>query len=286
MGLFLFGFLLTEKFCIKRTDGFTVAAVLSSRPFNETWEPRALSSTEKLRVEEALNQRYRYFGCGGQSFIFFSEDGKSALKLFKQKKFNLPLWMRFIHIPYILDRYREKKIWSREDKLARDFTSYKIAFDKLQNETGLIYVHLNKTDSWKRKLTLIDRLNIEHQVDVDSLDFVIQKRAELVYERIIRQMQAGNQDEAKESISQIISLIVKRCEKGYHDRDPNIRTNCGFIEEKAVKIDVGRFVPNEEMKKREVMKREVVRITTPFKTWIADTYPQLIPHFEEEIDRL
>jgi hypothetical protein len=161
-----------------------------------------------------------------------------------------------------------------------------IAFDELQNETGLLYVHLNKTDSWKKKLRLIDRLNIRHQVDVDSLDFVIQKRAELVYERIIRQMQAGKQDAAKESISQIISLIVKRCEKGYHDRDPNIRTNCGFIEEKAVKIDVGRFVRNDEMKKSEVMKQEVVRITAPFKIWIADTYPQLIPYFEEEIDRL
>ncbi|MFI5335125.1 MAG: hypothetical protein ACHQT8_08255, partial [Chlamydiales bacterium] len=92
--------------------------------------------------------------------------------------------------------------------------------------------------------------------------------------------------EAKNAISQIIHLIVTRCQKGYHDRDPNIRTNCGFIEDRAVKIDVGRFVKNESMKNQEVIKKEVVRITAPFKEWISTDYPQLLPHFEEELARL
>ena len=255
VSLFAFAFLVIGKFCIKQTDGFTICAIQSSRPISDIWEPRPLSPAEKKEAEAALENPYTYFGCGGQSFIFFSKDGKYVLKLFKQEKFHLPLWMRVFHIPYLLDRYRAKKIWSREDKLFRDFTSYKIAFDELQDETGLIYVHLNKTDAWKRKIRLIDRLNIEHRVDVDTLDFVIQKRAELVYERIIREMQAGDRRAAEKSISQIIALIVTRCQKGYHDRDPNIRTNCGFIGDHAVKIDVGRFVPSEEMKNREVTKR-------------------------------
>ncbi len=286
LSLFGFGFLLTGKFCIKRTDGFTICSVQSSRPVNDLWEARPLSWPEKKEAEAALENKYTYFGCGGQSFIFFSKDGRYVLKLFKQKKFNLPFWMRAFHIPYLLDRYRAKKIWSREDKLLRDFTSYKIAFDELQDETGLIYVHLNKTDSWKRKITLIDRLNIEHQLDLDSLDFVIQKRAELVYERIVRQMREGDQKGAEQSISQIISLIITRCQKGYHDRDPNIRTNCGFIGEKAVKIDVGRFVQMEKMKEKSIIKSEVVRITAPFKAWIEIEYPELTTHFQQELNHL
>ncbi|MFI5334293.1 MAG: hypothetical protein ACHQT8_03895, partial [Chlamydiales bacterium] len=237
--LFLFSAVSVGKFCIKQTDGFTISSILSSRDNNPAWETRPLSSEEKREVKIALDKKYHYFGCGGQSYIFFSDDEKSVLKVFKQEKFQLPFWMRVFHIPVLLERYREKKIWGRKDKLSRDFTSYKVAFDELQEETGLVYVHLNKSDHLHKKITLIDRLNISHQVDLDTLDFVIQKRGELVYERITRLMQEGKQHEAKNAISQIIHLIVTRCQKGYHDRDPNIRTNCGFIEDRAVKIDVG-----------------------------------------------
>lgn len=275
--------LFVGKFCLKQTDSFTVMDVLSSRPYNEAWEPRSLSTDERIEVDHALTNQYRYFGRGGQSYIFFSEDGKYALKLFKQEKFSLPFWMRIFHIPYILDRYRAKKIWSREDKLFRDFTSYKIAFDELQEETGVIYVHLNKSETWKRKLTLIDRLNIEHHIEIDALDFVIQRRAELVYDRITRLMRAGLKAEAEKSVSEVIALIERRAKKGYHDRDPNVRTNCGFIGEKAIKIDVGRFVFQEKMKDPRVMKQEVIRITAPFKEWIGREYPELIPHFEKEL---
>ena len=286
LSLLLLGGIFLGKFCLKQTDGFTIAAVLSSRPFNAAWEPRPLTGEEQKQVQGALDQKYRYFGRGGQSYIFFSEDGNFALKLFKQEKFTLPLWMRLFHIPYLLDRYRNKKIWSREDKLLRDFSSYKIAFDELQEETGVVYVHLNKTESWKKNLTLIDRLNISHKIDLGTLDFILQRRAELVYDKIDRLMREKNEQEARECVSQIVDLIVTRCQKGYHDRDPNIRTNCGFLGSHAIKIDVGRFVKNPEMQKQEVMKSELIRITAPFKDWLHDKYPALASHLEGEIARL
>lgn len=284
--LLLAGGILLGKFCLKQTDSFTIAAVRSSRPFSANWETRPLQAEEKEDVEKALEQKYTYFGRGGQSYIFFSEDSQYALKLFKQEKFTLPLWMRLFHIPYLLDRYREKKIWSKKDKLFRDFTSYKIAFDELQEETGVVYVHLNKTSHLKKTLRLVDRLSIEHKIDLDSLDFILQRRAELVYDKIHRLMREKKEEEAIACISQIVDLIITRCKKGYHDRDPNIRTNCGFMEDHAIKIDVGRFVKNPEMQKPDVMAREVIRITAPFKEWLKSEYPELALHLEKEIEKL
>jgi hypothetical protein len=281
--LLIFCFLAVQKKCTKRMDGFSVASILSNRSFNPIWEPRALTPQEKEEAEKALNQPYRYFGCGGQSFIFFSEDQNYVLKVFKQEKFKIPLWLNVVRVPFILDHYREKKIATRQDKLLRDFTSYKLAFDDLRDETGLVYVHLNPTDMWKRKLTLVDQLKNAHQVNADTLDFVIQKRAELVYDKINRLIREGKEVEAEKAITQVVKLIETRCRKGYHDRDPNIRTNCGFIGERAVKIDVGRFVRQDEMKSTKVMHQELVRIVQPFKTWLTEDHPKLAQHLEKEL---
>jgi hypothetical protein len=284
--IFLLVFTITAKFCIKKTDGFTVAGVCSNRPYNSAWETRSLSNEENAEIAHVLKQKYTYFGCGGQSFIFFSEDGKYALKLFKQCKFTLPLWLKYVRIPWVLDRYREKKIWTRQDKLMRDFTSYKIAFEELQEETGIIYVHLNKTNYLQSTLTIVDKLGINHHLDLDSLDFVVQRHADLVFPRITMLMTAGKIDEAKQAIASVLNLIVTRCKKGFHDRDPNIATNCGFIKDHAIKIDVGRFVRIDQMKQPEVYRKEVVRISHPFQEWIGTNHPTLSPFFQEEIDRI
>ncbi len=282
--LFLFAFCAVQKFCLKETDGFTVGSILSSRPYNSLWETRSLRTDEHKEVLRALDQSYTYFGCGGQSFIFFSEDKNTVLKVFKQQKFKTPLWIRALYFPF-LNRYREKKIWSKEDKLVRDFTSYRIAFDELHEESGVLFVHLNPTNSLKKQIKLIDRLGIHHLVDADQLDFVVQKRAELVYDRITRCMAQGKIHEAKKAISSVLQLIKTRGKKGYHDRDPNIRTNCGFVGDKAIKIDIGRFVKREEMKDPEILQRELCRIAEPFRIWLQEEYPELACHLEQELKK-
>ncbi len=283
LGLLFFGFLAVQKFCLKQTDSFTIASVLSSRSYDARWEARPLTAEEQEETKRAVQQKYTYFGRGGQAYIFFSQDQNYVIKLFKQEKFQVPLWLKIVHVPYLLDRYKAKKAFRRDDKLFRDFTSYKTAFEELHDETGLLYVHLNKTQFWKQQLKLVDRLGIEHLVDLDSLDFVVQRRAELVYDRITRLMREKKPEEAKKAVRQIVNLIVERCQKGFRDRDPNIRTNCGFIGERAVKIDVGRFERNETMKKKENIHNDLLRITLPFKTWLHEEYPELSAYLEEEL---
>ena len=274
-----------SRFCQKQTDGFSIVGISSDRPHNPAWDTRELTTEESQNLNEALNQRYSYFGCGGQSFIFFSEDDKYAIKLFKQRVFTVPFWLRHFPIPYILDRYRAKKTWIREDKIQRDFGSYKIAFEDLNEFSGLIYIHLNKTNDLKKKLTIIDRLKIAHTIDLDQFDFIIQKKGELVHERIARAMSQGETEVAKQLIKNVFHMIHTRCQMGYHDRDPNIRTNSGFLGEKPIKIDLGRFVYNHKMRCPEVYTKEFKRITDPFGAWISEKYPTLSQFFKEEQER-
>jgi hypothetical protein len=277
---------LVKLFCYHRTDGFTILGVSSSRPYQPQFETRPPTVEEAEELEIALRQPYRYYGCGGQSFIFFSADQKYVIKLFKQRIFKVPFWVRYFPIPGILDRYRAKKTWQRQDKIARDFMSYKIALEEMQDETGLLFVHLNQTTHLKKKLIIIDKLNIQHAIDLDKMDFVVQKKADLVYERISLLMKKGEVEKAKQSIDAILALITGRCEKGYHDRDPNIRTNCGFLGEKAIKIDVGRLMKMEEIRKKERMLQELFRICGPFQIWLDNTYPTLGTYLKGRLEEI
>jgi hypothetical protein len=283
IALFLALFPLVERFCLKRTDRFSILGIQSDRPFDEAWETRPLTDEERSVVSEAISQPYTYFGCGGQSFVFFSADQKYALKFFKQRVFKVPLWVAHFPIPWVLDRYRAKKTWQRADKLQRDFSSYKIAFEELPDETGMVFVHLNQTDNLKTILKITDKLGIAHELDLDKMDFVIQKKGVLAHDKITGHMQRGEIEEAKASIKQLMSLIVNRSKKGFHDRDPNIRTNCGFMGDRAVKIDVGRFVKDEKIKRPEVYLSELVRITGPLRVWLEQEHPALVSYFDEEI---
>jgi hypothetical protein len=277
----VFSLIIVAQFCKKQTDTFTIWGISSDRPYCEAFATRPLEAGEMKELEKALSQSYTYFGRGGQAYAFFSNDGQYVIKFFKQRLFR-PSWLlNHLPLPPFLTKFREKRNWKRKDKFQRDFFSYKVAFDDLQEETGVLYSHLNPTTHLKKKLEITDRLGISHLIDLDHFDFVVQKRADRVYDRIDRLMSAKRIEEAKKAVREVFSLIHTRAVKGYRDRDPNIQTNCGFIGDRAIKIDVGRFVKSEEMKKKEVRNADLERIIVPFENWLTETYPTLLPSYLE-----
>lgn len=270
----------------KKTDGFTLMGISSLRPHDSRWEMRPLTELEGVEVEKALAQPYDYSCCGGQSFVFFSRDGNYVIKFFKQRILQPSTLLNALPLPKILHRYREKRNWKRQDKLLRDFTSYKIAFEELQEHTGVIFVHLNHTNHLLKELTIKDKIGIVHKINLDQTDFIIQKKGQLVPQRIHTLMQAGKKEEAKQAIADVLQFIVARCKKGYHDRDPDIRTNCGFLGETVIKIDVGRLMRVEAVKQPEFYKKELVRIASPFQSWIDANYPELSDSLNESIEKV
>jgi hypothetical protein len=268
----------------KKADGFSLSRVSHGRNYNPLWETRALTPQEKREVDTALSQPYRYFGCGGQSFVFFSADDRYVLKLFKDR-YTPPGWLNFIPVPYLFDRYKEKKRHKKADKLKRDFTSYQIAFEELFEHTGVIYIHLNPSSHLK-SLKIHDLLNHEHSVDLNSYDFILQKKGELLYPAIQALMQANELTKAEQTIDSLLNFIAFRCQKGVHDRDPNFLTNCGVRGGHAMKIDVGSFIHLESMKDPAIYQSELKRISAPFHEWLAGKYPELCRYFEARVEAM
>lgn len=268
------------KLSSKKDNKFTLTAIQSNRPFDPLFETEPLSPLQQTEVDHALDQSYTYYGCGGQAFVFFSNDGNYVLKFFKQTHFNPPTYLN--SIPF-MDSYRTRKLVKHRKNLERDYGSYKIGFEKLSEETQLLYIHLNKTSHIKKHLKVKDKLGLQYSIDLDQTDFILQRKADLVHRRIEMQMAKNDIEGAKQTISQILNLIVTRCKKGYEDRDPNIATNCGILGGKAIKIDVGRFAPNPNMAKPLYFKPELYYLTRPFHTWLKQHYPQLVPFLDDAI---
>lgn len=193
--------------CDQATWGFTTARLQTTHDLGfspSRGDPRIY-----------LQQKYFLRDQGGQSYVFISEDGKYILKFFK----DMPRpWLPW-------PSYQKKKL----GKLKRTLNGYQLAFNRLRKETGLLHLHLAPTSS-PLPVILIDRLHIEHTLDLSSVYFVLQKRAEPITHF------------SDSTLSQIYELLQKRSSAHIADHDPRLHSNLGWIENHLVYIDPGRFV--------------------------------------------
>jgi hypothetical protein len=239
-----------ERFCHGQTDGFSILKVTSSLTPRPEWE---CSGTLP-----PLNQPFVYLGRGVQCYAFSSQDGRYVLKLFRH------------------DRMR------RAGKLEKTFASYKLAFDAFRAESGLLYMHLNKTHHLNQRVTIYDKLGIAHTLPLDRMEFLLQERADLVYPHLVALMRRGALTEAQEALAQLVRLLVFRAVQGIADKDPNLLTNFGFARGRAIQIDVGRFSRTEAPSSREA----IIRMTDPLKKRLQADYPLLAQNLEEHIRAL
>ncbi len=249
---------LLQRFCHKQTDGFAICKISSDLTPRKEWETTS-SSIENKALKTILSQEFRYLAKGAQSYVFESHDGKYVLKFFRHS-----------HLRDI-------------EKLNKDFTSYKIAYELLKEQTGLVFLHLNKTEDLQQKVTIYDKLGIVHEIDIDKMEFILQKKASLIFPALTSWMESGNAEKAKQGISSLFQLLELRCQKGIFDKDPDLKTNFGFYQDKAVQIDVGRF---KIYQSEEASKDEITRITDNLHHWINANYPELSNYFEEELHAL
>lgn len=256
-----------SHFCIRETDGFTIAKIRPSHAFHPEWEVGGGSLPSDI-----LKQPFYYLDSGGQCFAFLSADGQYVLKFFKN------------HFRSVFPLSAKKQA-KREKKLLRDFTSYTIAFQELREECGLLYLHINPTEHLQKRVSIVDKLGIQHELSLDQHAFILQKRADLVYPYFERLIQRGEKEEARAAISALVALIADRCQKGIFDEDARIHRNFGFIDKQAILIDVGRLRKDATRMQREVYTQDVRIITKRWRAWLLQQDPSLSAFLDQEIER-
>lgn len=275
-----------QKFCRSKTDGFAISKISSNLPYNPDFATRPISESELQKVEEILSQPFHYLGKGAQCYAFVSDDDQYVIKFFRLHNLLTPEWFVNMPLPSFLQSYRKEKIQRKFGEFFRDFLSYKIAFDSLQEDTGLIYVHLNKTDVLHKKITLFDKIKIQHSVDLDSMEFLLQKKADLFYPALHKLIQEGKREEVKANVKELIHFLAKRSSLGLYDKDPDINTNFGVCNGKPLQIDVGRFRPDATRTQPDVYISDIIRVTENLQQWLEAQDKDLSDSLIEEIQNL
>jgi len=102
VSIFVFCVYWIAGFCHKKTDGFSVARIHSTLPWNPAWETAPLPGEEQHELEQALSQKFHYLGCGGQCFAFSSEDERYVIKFFKHRIRNPYSLLLHLPLPKVL----------------------------------------------------------------------------------------------------------------------------------------------------------------------------------------
>ncbi len=268
------------------TAGFTVANISSDFPYQPEWDIRSLTPAENQQLQQAIQQPYHYLGKGCQSYVFLSEDGRYVIKFFKYQRFRLPPWLTYFPPLSAIVKYREEKIEKKKRKLDGFIQSWKIAFENLKEETGLLFVHLNKTKDLHHRLTIFDKLGIAHIIDLDQTEFCIQHRAEMLCSTLLKLKEEEKINEAKELIINLLTLILSEYDRGLADNDHALMQNTGILHGKPIHIDIGQFVKNEQIKDPIIYHQELFTKTYKFKIWLRDAYPESAIFLEEKLQEI
>ncbi len=280
--LFVVLFCAVERFCHHQTRGFSLHKILP----RQQAQGAGLEGKELQEVEALLDQPFQYFAKGGQCYIFASADGSVVIKFFKQHHMHFWNWLEAAPLPGFLNGYR-KHILGKHHHQSSDFLfeSCKLANERFKERTGMIYLHVNRTDCFKKKLVIIDKLGIKHQIDPNGVDFVIQRKADVLSHKKLKRLIKEKQiDKAKRCIDSLLDLIVERSKMGIKDLDPNFRSNFGFLGEKAIEIDLGSY-QNDGLLPM-AYKKEVAKQTRDLKDWLSKRNAELACYLDETIEAL
>ena len=253
--------LLDHKFLIGNKK-FSICHIYSDLPYKKSWEVKAPLS------EEIVQQPFFYLGRGHQTYAFVSQDNRYVMKFYRFPSHLRPFgWMN-----HLFGGKRRRKIVDYNlQKLEMSFQSYKIAFEKLKEASGLLYLHLNHTTDLKKQVHLVDHLGSSYQVNLDDVAFLIQKKESPFFETLETLIEQGK---GKKAIANFFQLIDERCRQGISDQDPILEKNYGWDGERPLHLDVGRFATD-----LKDAKEERIRVTESLKMWLEKRHPELLPEY-------
>lgn len=261
------------------TDDFKLSNISDSLPYNPAWE---VPYTEELRstLEEAVAQPYHYIGKGAQVYAFASEDGKYVLKFFKFKHLRPSLFISSLPPLGPLKEFKAQNVARKERKLQGVFEGHRIAYNHDKENSGLIYIHLNLSDTLHLKAQLIDKIGRKHIVDLDKTVFVLQKKGETLRTVLDNLMKQKDVKTAALRANQILSMYREEYSHQVYDRDHGISHNTGFIGDQPFHLDVGKFSYDPKMSDPAVHAADLEHVAYKIREWVRLNHPEQTAEFE------
>ncbi|MGK5593980.1 MAG: hypothetical protein ACSNEK_01300 [Parachlamydiaceae bacterium] len=264
------------------TAGFTISNITSDLSYDSQRDVFYSDETNEQALQ-VLKQPFYYLGKGCQSYVFGSEDGQYVIKFLKYQRFRPQRFLSLFSFFPPIENLRQRKLVKKNEKLNSLFSSWKIASEYLAKETGILFVHLNKTKHLNQRLIIYDKLGLKHSLNIDDLEFVVQRRAKMLCPMIDEYMQNGRTDQAKMLLSNLLKMVLSEYERGFADNDHALMQNTGVIGDHPVHIDVGQFEKNDKFSNKNEYAIELFSKMYKFRIWLARRHPELETFLTERL---
>ena len=185
-------------------------------------------------VVELPAHEFTYLGRGTQSFVFMSLDGRYVLKLFRREQWVHP-WRA---------QFRKKK--RSKPTLNALLAGAKLAFDKAQDLTGLIAVHLHPGGK-PEAVMLHDKLGRTHTIDLNRCSFAVQHRGVPFREELFRAMREHDLPKTERLLTSFVQLVRTRVERGIRNTDAKVSSNFGVLGDRVIEWDFGSYTTASEV---------------------------------------
>jgi hypothetical protein len=265
-----------------RADGFAIENIYSNLPFNPDWEVK-VTQDDIAQANQILSQPFHYLGRGFQCYAFESQDGKYVLKFIRHQRLRLSKYASMLPDFEAVKKFKKKKAIDFAKRTKYLFNGLKVGFDHAREETALVFVHLNKTQNQHNKLKFTDKSGNHFEVDLNDVEFILQRKAVHIKPTLETLMAEGKVDEAKGRIDQIFALLVRCSKNGILDTDGALirKNNLGFLDDHAIYIDSGKLQVKEEIKRKDRFEKDLKRLN-PLRSWLDEKYPVLGDYFDEK----
>ncbi|NGX39360.1 MAG: hypothetical protein KR126chlam1_00686 [Chlamydiae bacterium] len=216
-------------------------------------------------VYPLLSQSFTYLTKGKQSFVFLSEDREWVLKFFR-----LPRYVR---------RGTHKGSAKSLPFLTQTMEGFKWSQDKLSEETGILYAHLQRTKGLPHTTQLIDRFGRSYLLDLNDLPFAIQRKGSL----FLPSLSEMEEEEAKRMIEEAVLLYANLHQKGFTDNDAIFEKNIGIACGLPFIMDVGQLVPSSSL---SPLQDYLLKMTVSLADYLAQDNSTLYSHYLETVKSL
>jgi hypothetical protein len=161
-----------------------------------------------------------------------------------------------------------------------------LAYSQAKERTGLLHIHLNKTEGLYPTVTLIDAIGIRHTIDLDRTEFILQKKADLLYPYIDHLVHTQKTEEAKRCIDDLFACLLTFYKNGAIDRDRSLQNNFGLVDGSVIALDLSSFALDEAIAQPENTKKELALKTWRFRRWLRKHHYALYLYYENQLAEL
>lgn len=231
-------------------------------------------------IKTIFNKPLAYLGEGNQAYAFETSDGKYVVKFFK----NAPLstQSRFENLSFLpfVESYLAKNKGRGMRKFDRVFKAYDVAYCYDKEHCGLTYIHLHHSSDINMTAKAFDASGVPHRVDLDSHAFVVQKKGVPLKTLLKKEIDDGNIELVKVQLQKVIEMYLEEYQNGILDDDHNLMTNIGFVEERPIRIDVGKLAHDPLYSSHDVYLADLDKV---INERIAKWLSRHAPDHKEEI---